>query len=50
MTPFDSAARGGPRGMAKLLAINWSLILLLTGVACAGFLMLFSVAGGSLEP
>ncbi len=50
MSLFDSPARGGPRGPAKLLAINWSLILLLAAVACAGFLMLYSVAGGSLHP
>lgn len=43
-------ARGVPRGVAKLLAINWALILLLCGVASAGFLMLYSVAGGSFEP
>ena len=50
MSLFDAPARGVPRGPAKLLAINWSLILLLCGVASAGFLMLYSVAGGSLEP
>ena len=51
MSVFDApAGRGAPRGMAKLLAINWSLVVLLTAVACAGFLMLYSVADGSLEP
>ena len=50
MSFFDAPARGVPRGPAKLLAINWALILLLCGVGSAGFLMLYSVAGGSLEP
>ena len=39
-----------PRGAAKLLAINWSLVLLLTACGSTGFLMLYSVAGGSLDP
>ena len=51
MSVFETpTGRGVPRGMAKLLAINWSLIVLLAAVACAGFLMLYSVADGSLEP
>ncbi len=41
---------GTPRGAAKILAINWSLVLLITATCSAGFLMLYSVAGGSLEP
>ena len=36
--------------LRKLLLVNWSLVLLLCAVATAGFLMLYSVAGGSLEP
>jgi rod shape determining protein RodA len=44
------AGRGTPRGLAKLLAINWSLVVLLAAIASAGFLMLYSVADGSLEP
>jgi len=51
MTVLDAPGRGGvPRGPAKLLALNWPLVLLLTAVACTGFLMLFSVAGGSVHP
>ena len=50
MTSYELTGRGVPRGPAKLLALNWSLILLLCAVACAGFLMLYSVAGGSLQP
>ncbi|MFT3974439.1 MAG: rod shape-determining protein RodA [Amaricoccus sp.] len=36
--------------LRKLLLVNWSLVLLLCAVATAGFLMLYSVAGGSLDP
>ncbi len=38
-----------PTGWRKLLAVNWALILLLTAVASAGFLMLYSVAGGDIS-
>ena len=41
------------RGMSvlrKLLRLNWALVLLLAAIAVTGFLMLYSVAGGSLEP
>lgn len=34
----------------KLLEINWGLVLLITLLACAGFMMLYSVAGGHLRP
>ncbi len=39
-----------PTGFRKLLYINWPIVFLLSAVACAGFLMLFSVAGGSADP
>lgn len=39
-----------PTGFRKLLYLNWPIITLLTAVACAGFIMLFSVAGGSSQP
>ncbi|MCI2394232.1 rod shape-determining protein RodA [Aliiroseovarius sediminis] len=39
-----------PTGLRKVLYLNWFLVLLLTAVACMGFLMLYSVAGGSMEP
>lgn len=39
-----------PTGLRKVLFVNWFLVLLLTAVACMGFLMLYSVAGGSMEP
>jgi rod shape determining protein RodA len=49
MSLFDAAGHA-PRGPAKLLALNWSIVLLLVAVAGTGFLMLYSVAGGSLQP
>ena len=39
-----------PTGFRKLLYLNWPVILLLTAVASFGFLMLYSVAGGSGTP
>lgn len=34
----------------KLLEVDWGLIILITLVACAGFAMLYSIAGGHLRP
>jgi rod shape determining protein RodA len=34
----------------KLMEINWGFVLLVTIIACAGFAMLYSVAGGSFSP
>jgi rod shape determining protein RodA len=34
----------------KMFEINWGLVLLITIIACVGFAMLYSVAGGSLSP
>jgi rod shape determining protein RodA len=39
-----------PTGFSKVLHLNWALIMVVTAVACVGFLMLYSVAGGSLDP
>ncbi|MGB3408976.1 MAG: rod shape-determining protein RodA, partial [Jannaschia sp.] len=36
-----------PQGMQKILALNWALILLVSAVAGIGFIVLYSVAGGS---
>lgn len=38
-----------PTGLRKVLYVNWPLVLLLTAVASAGFLMLYSVSGGNFE-
>ena len=34
----------------KILRLNWALILLVVAISGTGFLMLYSVAGGSLDP
>jgi rod shape determining protein RodA len=34
----------------KLLDVNWGLVLLITVIATAGFAMLYSVAGGRINP
>ncbi|MCB4379318.1 rod shape-determining protein RodA [Synechococcus sp. MU1644] len=39
-----------PTGLRKVLHLNWALLLLITAVAGVGFLMLYSVAGGSFSP
>ncbi len=44
------ASGSTPSGLSKILALNWALILLICAVAATGFLMLYSVAGGSLSP
>lgn len=39
-----------PTGFAKLLHLHWPLLLVLIAVCCFGFVMLYSVAGGSVDP
>jgi rod shape determining protein RodA len=34
----------------KLIEINWGLVVLIVAIACVGFAMLYSVAGGSFAP
>ena len=34
----------------KLFEVNWGLVLLIGIIACVGFAMLYSVAGGNLQP
>ncbi|WP_170475102.1 rod shape-determining protein RodA [Ruegeria arenilitoris] len=50
MSYLEYAVKSTPSGVRKVLYMNWPLTLLLVSVACAGFLMLFSVAGGSWTP
>lgn len=38
-----------PTGLAKVLYVNWALVLLLSAVASIGFLQLYSVSGGNFE-
>jgi len=39
-----------PSGLRKVLYINWVLVILLTTIVGIGLMMLYSVAGGSMEP
>lgn len=39
-----------PSGFRKLIYLNWPVIFLITAVSGFGFLMLYSVAGGSMSP
>ena len=45
-----AAARRRLSFLDKLNEINWGLVLLISIIACVGFAMLYSVAGGSLSP
>ena len=49
MSYLETQIKYAPTGFRKLLFLNWPIILLLTAVACIGFLMLYSVAGGTLD-
>jgi len=49
MSYLENNLKTIPTGPAKILFLNWPLIFLLVAVASAGFLMLYSVAGGVLE-
>ena len=50
MTFLDQSHRQVPVGLRKLFHIDWALVLLLIAIAATGFLMLYSVADGSLDP
>ncbi len=50
MSFLEYSVRTTPTGLRKLLYVNWGLVVLLIAVACIGFLMLYSVAGGSMSP
>jgi len=50
MSYLEYTVKSTPTGLRKILFLNWPLILLLTAVAGTGFLMLYSVAGGSYTP
>ncbi len=49
MSYLDYNLKTAPTGLSKILYFNWGLALLLAAVSCAGFLMLYSVAGGDME-
>ena len=50
MTYLEYNTKTVPSGWRKILFVNWPLVVLLTTVSCIGFLMLYSVAGGSFSP
>ncbi|WP_114285689.1 rod shape-determining protein RodA [Candidatus Halocynthiibacter alkanivorans] len=50
MSYLENNLKTIPTGWRKVLHLNWALVLLLSTVASVGFVMLYSVAGGSLEP
>ncbi|MFY0680957.1 MAG: rod shape-determining protein RodA [Thalassovita sp.] len=50
MSYLEYTVKTVPSGLRKLLYLNWPLALLLTATASVGFLMLYSVAGGSFDP
>jgi rod shape determining protein RodA len=39
-----------PSGFRKILYINWAIVVLIISISTFGFLMLYSVAGGSFTP
>ncbi|MEL7346459.1 MAG: rod shape-determining protein RodA [Pseudomonadota bacterium] len=39
-----------PAILPKLLRLDWGMVLVVTAIAAVGFLMLYSVAGGSTDP
>ena len=50
MSYLEYTVKSTPTGLRKILFLNWPLTLLLSSAACVGFLMLYSVAGGSFTP
>jgi rod shape determining protein RodA len=50
MSYLEYTVKHVPTGFAKILHLNWPLTILLAAVSGVGFLMLYSVAGGSFNP
>jgi rod shape determining protein RodA len=50
MSYLEYRVKTVPTGWRKILFINWGLVALIIGAAASGFVMLISVAGGSLDP
>ncbi|MDW3223098.1 MAG: rod shape-determining protein RodA [Paracoccaceae bacterium] len=50
MSYLEYAVKSAPSGLRKIFYLNWPVALLLASVSGAGFLMLYSVAGGSFTP
>ena len=49
ITPYV-AAKSLMNVRQKLQEVNWGLVVLITAIACIGFAVLYSAAGGSLSP
>ncbi|MEA5161551.1 MULTISPECIES: rod shape-determining protein RodA [Cereibacter] len=49
MSFLEYRVKTAPTGLAKVLHINWALVLLVTATASVGWLMLTSVAGGDID-
>ncbi|TNF65076.1 MAG: rod shape-determining protein RodA [Rhodobacteraceae bacterium] len=47
MSYLEYTVKSVPAGPRKILYLNWPLVLVVAAVACVGFLMLYSVAGGN---
>lgn len=50
MSYLEYNVKSVPSGLRKILFFNWPIVILLVAVASVGFLMLYSVAGGSFSP
>ena len=50
MSYLDYSVRKVPTGFERLSYVNLPILILVIAISVIGFLMLFSVAGGSLEP
>ncbi|WP_306151903.1 rod shape-determining protein RodA [Roseovarius sp. MMSF_3281] len=50
MSYLEYTVKTTPTGFRKVLYLNWPLAILLAAIASVGFLMLYSVAGGSFSP
>ncbi|WP_299921022.1 rod shape-determining protein RodA [uncultured Pelagimonas sp.] len=50
MSFLEQNIKSVPSGWRKVLHVNWALVVLICAVASVGFLMLYSVAGGSFTP
>lgn len=50
MSYYDSGYEKTPTGLSKIFFFHWPLFLLLVAASATGFMMLYSVAGGSFDP
>lgn len=50
MSYLEYRVKTVPTGLRKIFHLNWALVLLLAAASSVGFLMLYSVSGGSFSP